>query len=277
MSDIRIAVILPSRGLLFSQTADELLQNLQGYDYDVFFAHKLPIPDCFEKPLKRALRSPQRYTHFLFIEDDMILSDDILDAMLIADLPAVTCDYPVSKDGQGAVFSDIEGRVVFSGTGCLLVKRFVFDRIKKPYFRTDIRWGATNYGDFIRLTANHITNPHLEGYGLHDTNFGIKLWHAGIPISVIGTIGQRKLVKLGKAGSNNGAHEIEEWTEVKPDVLLKKFQSMPAMPTGVLVTVNTLQGELMVHPDKAKKMIKAGTATKIPRQSVSFDLNGLQL
>jgi hypothetical protein len=33
---MKIAVVLPSRGLIFSQTADELLQNLQGFDYMTF-------------------------------------------------------------------------------------------------------------------------------------------------------------------------------------------------------------------------------------------------
>lgn len=275
MTSFKIAVIFPSRGLFFSKTAADLLENLQGYDYDIFFAHGLPIPECFEKPLQQALRGS--YTHIWFVEDDMILPEGTLDAMLLMDAPVVACDYPVSKSGQGAIFKNREGQIIFSGTGCLLVKRAVFDKIKPPYFRTDIRWMATNYGSFIRLTAQKITNPTLEGYGLHDTNFGIKLYQAGIPISEAGTLGQRKLVKLGTAGSNHGAHEIEEWTKVKPNVLLKKFRRMPPQPLGVLVPVNTVDGELMVHPDKAKKLIKAGVATRPVKQSVAFDFNGFDL
>lgn len=273
--EVKIAVVCPSRGLIFSETADELLQNLQGYDYDIFFAHDLPIPLCFEKPLQRALEGS--YSHIWFVEDDMLLPDDILDAMLIADVPVATCDYPVSKEGQGAVFKNAEGDVIFTGTGCTLVKTEVFQKLSYPYMRTDIRWNATNYGKFVRLTANQITNPKLEGYGLHDTNFGLKLWQAGIPIEVIGVVGQRKLIALGKAGTNEGAHNIEEWTTVKPDVLLKKFQSAPAMPIGVLTTVQTVSGELTVHPDKAKKLIKSGVATAIPHKSIVIDYNELEI
>lgn len=274
---MKIAVILPSRGLMFSETADELLQNLRGYMYDIFFAHGESIPECFENPLRRALNSSVGYTHFWFVEDDMVLPEDTLSAMVIMGADVVACDYPVSKAGQGAVFKNSEGRVIFSGTGCLLVARDVFRRLEKPYFRTDIRWNATNYGKFIRMTANLITNPGLEGYGLHDTNFGIKLWQAGIPIELAGTIGQRKLIRLGKVGSNNGAHEIEIWNRVKPDVLLKKFKAMPPQKLGKLIAVQTISGELNVMPDKAKKLIKAGVATKIPHQSVAFDLNGHEL
>lgn len=258
-----------------SETADELLQNLQGYDYDIFFAHGLPIPDCFEEPLQRALEGP--YTHFWFVEDDMKLPNDILDSLLLADAPVAAADYPVSKEGQGAVFKDASGKVVFTGTGCTLIKREVFEKLSWPYFRTDIRWNAVNYGDSVRLTANVVTNPGLEGYGLHDTHFGIRLWHAGIPIEIVGRVGQRKLIALGKAGSNDGAHKIEEWTKVKPDVLLKKFKKMPVQPRGKLITVQTVNGELMVHPDKAKKLIKAGIATKLPKQSIIFDLNGVKI
>lgn len=275
MDTIKIAVIFASRGLCFSETADELLQNLQGFDYDIFFSHEQPIPDCFEGPTREALKGS--YTHVWYAEDDMKLPTGILKAMLAADVPVATCDYPVNKKGQGATFKDGEGRVIYSGTGCLLVKRAVFDKISKPYFRTDIRWSATNYGDFIRLMAMRVDNPTLEGYGLHDVNFGIKLWQAGIPISEIAQIGQRKLVKLGQAGSNNGAHYIEEWVKVSPNVLLKKFRGMPKQEIGKLVSVKVKDGELNVTPEKANKLIESGAAAAIPKQSVSVDLNGVDI
>lgn len=254
---------------MFSETADELLQNLEGYDYDIFFAHGLPIPECFEKPLTEALRG--NYSHIWIVEDDMILPNDTLDSMLIMDDPVVTMDYPVDSKGQGVVFADKAGRIVFTGTGCLLIKRQVFDRIDKPYFRTDIKWGVANYGKFIRLTANSM--PNLEGYGLHDVTFGIKLWQVGIPISVAGKTGQRKLIALGKVGSNNGAHQTEDWTTLKPNVLYKRFKSYPKQPIGKLVSVLTKDGEMNVHPDHAKKLIKAGVAEKPLQESVSIDLN----
>lgn len=270
---MKIAVILASRGLMFSETADELLQNLEGYDYDIFFSHGKPIPQCFEKPLEQALLGD--YTHIWIVEEDMILDSSVLDSMLIMDDPVVTMDYPVDKKGQGVVFADKAGQVVFTGTGCLLIKRQVFKKLSKPYFRTDIKWGIINYGTFLRLRANSI--PNLEGYGLHDVTFGIKLWQAGIPISVAGKVGQRKLISLGKVGSNDGAHEIEEWTKVKPNVLFKKFKAMPKQPIGKLISVLTKDGEMNVHPDHAKKLIKMGVAKKPPQHSVSIDLNEVTL
>lgn len=269
---MRIAVIFPSRGLAFSRTCEELLDNLEGYDYDIFFAHGLPIPLCFERPLSRALRGS--YTHIWMVEDDMILSDGTLDSLLLMDAPVATMDYPVSKDGQGSVFQ-VDGKVIFCGTGCLLIKREVFDVLQPLYFRTDIRWNPINHGKFIRFTAQENTRDDV--YGLHDVTFGIKLYKAGIPISVAGIIGQRKLLALGKAGSNEGAHQIEEWTNIKPNYLLKKLKKHPVVPIGKLITVQTEEGELTVHPTHAKKLIKAGIAAESPKSSIGIDCGEFDL
>lgn len=271
---MKIAVILPSRGLIFSRTAEEILNNLEGYMYDIYFAHGLSIPECFNEPLSRALAN-NSYTHYWFVEDDMIIPEDSLSAMVLMDAPVVTMDYPVSKKGQGAVFKDKAQRVIFTGTGCLLVKREVFDRLSKPYFRTDIKWGATNHGQFIRFRANENTMTGV--YGLHDVTFGVKLWQAEIPISVAGTIGQRKLLSLGKSGSNDGAHKIEEWYKVTPDYLYKSLKKNEVISVGELTTVLTPTGEVTLHPNHAKKLVKVGLATKMPKQSIVIDFNGIDL
>ncbi len=270
---MKIAVIFPSRGLVFSRTAEELLNNLEGYEYDIFFSHGLPIPDCFEKPVLEALKDPT-YTHLWLVEDDMILPDGTLDSLLIMDAPVATMDYPVSKEGQGTVF-EVGGRVIFSGTGCLLIKREVFNFLNKPYFRADVKWTPTNFGKFIRFTASESTR--LDAYGLHDVTFGLKLFKAQIPISVAGTIGQRKLKALGKAGTNDGAHQIEEWNKVKKDFLLKTYKKFPVQPTGKLITIKTPEGEITTHPDFAKKLIAQNKATAMPRQPFVVDYGEILL
>jgi hypothetical protein len=67
MSDmnIKVAVIIPSRGLMFSKTAEEIVRNTQGLPHQKFFSHKLPIPDCFEWPTIKALKDPD-ITHFWY-------------------------------------------------------------------------------------------------------------------------------------------------------------------------------------------------------------------
>lgn len=262
----KIAVILPSRGLMFSRTAQELLNCLEGIAHVIFFAHKQPIPGCFEVPAERALKQAN-ITHLFFVEDDMILPPDCLQRMLLADVDVATYDYPVLKSGQGAVFYDPSGKVIFCGTGCMLVKREVFDHLTKPYFRTDIRWQPLNYGDAIKFTGYYQKNK--VGYGMHDVTLGIKLLQAGISITVLpGNLGQRKLVALGKAGTNKGAHTIQQWRKVRPNLFLRQVMDYPVVPGEYtrLVTVDTPSGGVTTTKKHAETLVSQGLG-EYPKQT----------
>lgn len=271
---MKIAVILPSRGLMFSRTAEEILRNLRGLNYRIFFSHKRPIPECFEIPTLEALNDKD-VTHLWFIEDDMIVPDNTLWDMYQLDEDVVTCDYPVTKDGKGAVFT-VDGEVIYTGTGCLLIKRGVFDKLSKPYFRSDIRWTPYNYGETVKLVASKHEG---DGYGLHDVTFGIKLYKADIPVEVLNTIGQRKLIELGKTGTNKGAHKIQDWHRVKPDYQLKKILKSPLAigAMGALVTVDTPSGGVRVTKKHAENLIFQGLATPINEKRVIIDDSGVEL
>lgn len=266
---MKIAVILPSRGLIFSQTAQEILDNLKGYQYKIFFSHKRPIPECFEIPTKEALKDPE-ITHLWFVEDDMVLKPDTLSRMIEADKNAVTYDYPVSKQGHGAIFYDQGKNVIFGGTGCLLVKRKVFDSLKKPYFMDNVRWRLHNYGESIKMTASYADTE----YGGHDITFYIKLWNNGIKVHALkGNLAQRKLVSLGKAGSNNGAHRIEVWRRVVKDKRLKALQAQPIAvgAKSTLVTVDTPTGGITTSRSHAENLVKQGMATYPPKRYTIID------
>lgn len=267
---MKIGVIFPSRGLVFSRTAEELLTNLQGFKHEIFFSHKKPIPECFNDPLEWALQDKE-VTHIWIVEDDMVLPPNILQEMVAQDKAVVAVDYPVNKDGRGSVFT-VKKQIIFCGTGCLLVKREVFDELKRPIFRTDIRWRMKNYGDFIKMSSHQVEE---EGYGLHDINFCMALYERGIPIHELPIkLSQRKLISLGKAGSNNGAHNIEIWSKIKKDHLLKTIKSWPAEKYGKLITVDTEYGHMNVTQAHAKKLIKMGMATKLPNKQLVIDWSG---
>ncbi len=265
---MKVAIIVPSRGLLFSRTAEEIHANHATVPSKFFFAHKLPLPACFNIPTEQALADPE-ITHLFYVEEDMAIPGIILKQMLNVDQDVVTCDYPVTKDGKGAVLS-VGGEVIYCGTGCLLVKREVFEKINPPYFRSDIRWTPLNYGKTIKLSGSMFTD---NGYGLHDVTFGVKLYQAGIKIHVFGKVGQRKLVALGQSGTNNGQHKIEQWQKVKKDYAFKKIMSSPIATgaKGSLVTVDTPTGGLRVTRKHAKNLIKQGLATPIDEHKVIID------
>ena len=266
---MKIATILPSRGLIFSRTAEEILLNLRGFPHKIFFAHRLGIPECFEAPTERAL-ADKDVTHLWFVEDDMILPPDILTKMHAMDVAVVTADYPTNENGRGAVFK-VKNQVIFCGTGCTLVKREVFNELRKPYFTTDIAWNVKNYGDYIRfIPAERGEDP--DGYGLHDVNFCMNLFKLRIPIHDVGVkLGQRKLLALGKAGSNDGAHQIAEWTKIKRDELLKRIKKWPVQPTGNLVSVLVGDREILTSRKHASKLVRLGMATRPPRKYVVVD------
>lgn len=262
---IRIGVVFPSRGLVMSRTAQELLDNLKGYEYRIFFSHRKPIPECFNEPVMYAL-DDSSITHIWIVEDDMVIPKGTLDKLIEMDKAVVTADYPITKEGRGSVFRDADGRVLFCGTGCLLIKREVFNELKTPYFRTDTKWNVKNYGDFIKFTR--VPNGNNDGYGLHDITFCFELQQINIPIHVIRRkLGQRKLIALGKAGTNNGAHNIEVWTEIIKDKRLKEIQSYPVEPSSNLTTVIAGDKYLNVSEDHAKKLIKAGKAKRLPKRA----------
>lgn len=271
---MKVAVILPSRGLIFSQTADEILQNLKGIPHKFFFSHRKPIPDCFEEPTNRALEDKD-ITHLWFVEEDMVLRPDTLNKLLEADANAATCDYPVTKDGRGAVFYDRGGSVVFCGTGCLLVKREVFDSLKRPFFTDKIRWTMLNYGEAVKLNGIFDLEGYLGfNYGTHDITFCIKLWNTGISIKSIKLkAAQRKLVKLGQSGTNNGAHKIEVWRRIEKDARLKAVQAQPIADgaKSVLVTVDTPTGGITTSRKHADKLVEQGLATYPPRRFTIID------
>lgn len=272
---MRIAVIFPSRGLVFSQTAQELLDNLRGYDYKIFFSHRKPIPQCFNDPLEQALED-ESFTHVWIVEDDMVLSRSTLKKLIRADEDVVTIDYPVSKQGQGAVVRSFEGNVLFCGTGCLLIKRDVFERLKKPYFTTDIHWTIQNHENYIYLGASEREDD--GRYGTHDVNFSMKLYQAGIVITVLpGRLGQRKLISLGKAGSNNGAHSIEVWKKIKKDYYLNEIRKSEPLPSSNLVSVQTETGIIETSKSNADRLSEQGIGEIITQPSVVVDFGDTTL
>lgn len=269
-----IAVILPSRGLMFSETAEDILNNLKHIPHRIYFSHDKPIPDCFEQPMLRAL-ADKINTHFWFVEDDMILPLSNLQALINEDADVATTDYPISKKGQSSVFRDKTGKVILCGTGNTLVKREVLERVGFPVFRTDIKWNIQNYGSHVRLIANQNDK---DAYGIHDVNFSMKLYKHNIPITVIHkSAGQRKLRKLGAVGSNNGAHQIEEWTLVRKNLLLNKIRKHPVIPSGNLVSVMTPNGEVSTDKGHADKLIKLGLGTKPEKKGIVVDYNELEI
>jgi len=212
----KLAVILPSRGLMFSQTLEELLRELEGFNYEIFWAHEKSLPDCFNDPTEEALADPDVFA-VLICEDDMILPRGILRRMFEQNYPVVALDYPFQQDGDATTLHDPDGKAFWTGTGFILINRQVLDQMEKPIWRTNRTFDPFIDKDTIHFWPRNLTKVY---YGLHDLNFGLVLYSAGMPILPMEqTAGQRKLVSLGRKNTNNGAHNIKELTLVGRDIV----------------------------------------------------------
>lgn len=273
----RLGIVIPSRGLIFSRTAEEIERETKGIRRKFYFAHGKAIPKCFESPVNRALCDFDN-THVLILEDDMILHENAIWEALDADKDVVVYDYPITKNGRGSVFTDGTGKVIYSGTGFMLIKREVFDKLKAPYFRSDIGWNVYRDKESLRFVAREMVKG--DGYGLHDITFGMKLQKAGIEITVLDkTLGQRKLIALGKSGTNDGAHNIENWTTVKKNFSLKEYMKLPESLSSKskLVTLETLDGFINVSQEHADKLIAADKAKPILSKQTVIDFGGFEI
>jgi hypothetical protein len=201
---------------MFSATLEELLRELEGFNYELFWAHEKSLPACFNEPTERALADPDVFA-VLICEDDMIIPKGYLKRMFDANYPVVAMDYPFRQNGDATTLHDPEGKAFWTGTGFMLIARGVLESIPKPIWRTD-----QTFDPFVDTDTIHFWPRKLNKvfYGLHDLNFGLILYSAGLPVMPMAqTGGQRKLVRLGDRHTNKGAHEIAELTEVGRDVV----------------------------------------------------------
>lgn len=215
-----LAVIVPSRGLVFSETFEELLAELEDFRYRIYWAHERPLPEAFNEPTERALADDDIYA-VLICEDDLIIPKGILKKMFAQNYPVVALDYPFKNDGDSTVLNDPNGFAYWSGTGFLLVARQVLESFPKPIWRTDTAYDTMIKGDALIFWPRKLKKI---AYGLHDVHFGMVLYSQGLPIKMMAkTAGQRKLVELGKSGSNDGAHNIKKLTRVGRDMVIKSM------------------------------------------------------
>lgn len=218
---MKLAVVLPSRGLVFSQTVEELYRELNNLDgsFSMFWSHGRPIPACFNVPTEQALAGD--FDFVLFVEEDMVLPEGILNRMLSQVDQVIACDYPVSGGSGGTALYDPEGRALFTGCGLLLVKTDLLRRMPKPIWRDDVRWTPYVDDGFIHFTVRVKPEKH---YGQQDVAFGLRLYANGIPIEVMKeTIGQREVVKQGELGANEGQHTIRDRLEIVPRTDLNRI------------------------------------------------------
>ena len=205
---MKLAVILPSRGLVFSRTISEMLREVRSLDceWELFMAHSRPIPECFNEPVAEGM--DWGATHFWLVEEDMALPAGILAELVETGAPIAAADYPI-KPGFYCVNRDPGGVVRHSGTGCLLAEREALAEALP--FTTEWWYVITDHG---KTWTRQRVSESAKGivYGMHDIELGMRLYERGKPIHIIETTaGQRRITRHAVEHRNDhGWHEIEE-------------------------------------------------------------------
>jgi len=75
---MKIAVLCTSRGLVFADTIDSLIENLKGYNWEFISVSGLPIPEAQNEAVKRALKGSSDY--FFWVEEDVVIPSGSLKA-----------------------------------------------------------------------------------------------------------------------------------------------------------------------------------------------------
>lgn len=168
---------------------------------DIFIYSGAGIPECFNAPVDYAMR--KGYQHIFILEEDVALDDDTLEKLEIAHMhvtqgsKVVAADYYLDNKVKCAKL--ING-VQLTGTGAMIIHREVFEKLGKPYFRTD-----TKYGDDLKPIKMNTE------YGGQDIDFCIRAHNAGYPVHLVEGMAEHYHVReYGQPKVNSGAHTIEK-------------------------------------------------------------------
>lgn len=210
-----IAVVLPTRGLVFTEVENALEQVRFFCGKNVVFLRSvdLPIPRGHNELVEKALMLND-LTHILFIEEDTVMPIDGFFEMVKANVDIAFIDYAIN--GWACAAKTEDGEILWCGLGCTLVKVDVFKKLEKPYFRVD-KSLILNDQDYFEW--KDLPNK----YGGHDIWFFSQAREAGFKITQVpGECKHMKIDELGKPGVNNGFHQLSQKPVIKDQATYKR-------------------------------------------------------
>lgn len=204
---MRIIALMPTRGTIFTKAEVALEQEMiaNGQLPFILRTDNKPIPDCRNILVEEGLKTDA--THFLLVDDDVIIPQGGLKEMIDSDADISFIDYPMHYEGDrfgnmGTATYDnwlpgesTEGKpIVWAGLGCALVKRKVFEKLEKPWFE----------GLNKKLTRDDNGKLELEGTdidlstgGGEDVFFFLNARKAGMSIKQVpGSCGHARFARI---------------------------------------------------------------------------------
>lgn len=204
-SQPKVAIITPTRGLVFSEVIEYIEAVRTTYPHiRLFMSHNFPIPDCFNALVQRALDEYQP-DYLWFIEEDTVPPAKALDAFLEAvkecDIAAI--DYGFNGGWNTIVRRESNDEILFTGFGCTFMKAEIFKDMEQPFFRADRAFNISNM-QWMAVEPSKV-------YGMYDIDWGFRMREAGkIFYQVPGECRHLQLISLGQKEVNNGLHVLGE-------------------------------------------------------------------
>jgi GT2 family glycosyltransferase len=182
---------------------ESVMNNLPDNNWNVYMSHNLPIPDCFNEPMKEAMNTDG---DVWIVEEDMLIPTGTLKRMYEMGKPVVSVDYADRRTGKSLTWRDKKGNVILTGLGCMLVKREVFEKMEAPYFRRAII-EIQEDGSFKERVGAKTDSS----YGTQDVYFCMKIREAGYEIDLLpnAKVGHMMVEEYGEDYKNNGVHKIK--------------------------------------------------------------------
>ena len=206
-----VIAVMPTRGLIFSETLESL--KLNGIELDnLIIKSGLGIPDAQNWVAKEALKSYTSYV--LFVEDDMVVPEGTLQKMIKMDKAIVAVNYPMENGCETVCRSKDE--VMWCGLGFTLVKRGVLQSFGDNPFTTSRSYRIESTSPLQLVKQD---NPCK--YGGHDINFCMRARELGFEIAVLPDVEAKHLrcSNLRRDDTNSGVFEI------KPLDKITKYQN----------------------------------------------------
>lgn len=197
-----IAIVQPSRGLIFTEAVNALDRNFEKYKHKFYRSYDMVIPDCFNFLTEQALKDGAEYV--FYSEEDTVMPDGGFERLLAAQSDIAAIDYAVA--GWSCITRDkTTNEILWTGLGCTLVKREVFDKLEKPYFRSDKALLLNTWPNVTWIDAGQ------QAYGGQDIYFCMMAREKGFNIEQVdGECRHLRLKELGRPEINKGLHIIEQ-------------------------------------------------------------------
>lgn len=209
---MKLALVIPTRGVIFARTIQSTILSPElPPDTQVFIVSGKKIPDSHNECARLALEAGA--SHIWFVEEDMEIPTGVLSRILdraAAGAPYVAVDYPITEKVRLTCWYE-NGQPLWTGFGCTLIAREVFEKFTYPYFTTEWEVWITHTNP-LRYEIKKCLNPD-KVYGHFDIWFGFECRKKGIPIEVLPDVRCNHLRLKSwerKSNTNNGAHEVYE-------------------------------------------------------------------